>query len=261
MDASLDGKVAVVTGAGSGIGKAAARMLADNGVRLGLFDMDTSAVEQTAVEIKEAGGTAITAAVDVSDGSQLKQGYRQMLDAFGRLDVVFANAGINGTLSPIEHLPEEDWDKTLGTNAKGTFLTVKLAIPHMKERGGSIIITSSINGNRTFSGFGMSAYSASKAAQTAFGKMAALELSNYRIRVNVICPGGIETNIDKRTKKDEEHLAEITIPKIFPKGQHPLKGRPGKPEDVASIVCFLASDASGHMSGSVLYADGAETLL
>ncbi|SDB98405.1 NAD(P)-dependent dehydrogenase, short-chain alcohol dehydrogenase family [Terribacillus halophilus] len=261
MDASLDGKVAVVTGAGSGIGKAAARMLADNGVRLGLFDMDTSAVEQTASEIEEAGGTAIGAAVDVSDSSQLKQAYKQMLDAFGRLDIVFANAGINGTLSAIEHLPEEDWDKTLGTNAKGTFLTVKLAIPHMKERGGSIIITSSINGNRTFSGFGMSAYSASKAAQTAFGKMAALELSNYRIRVNVICPGGIETNIDKRTKKDEEHLAEITIPKIFPKGQHPLKGRPGKPEDVASIVCFLASDASGHMSGSVLYADGAETLL
>lgn len=261
MDASLDGKVAVVTGAGSGIGKAAARMLADNGVRLGLFDMDTSAVEQTAVEIKEAGGIAIGAAVDVSDSSQLKQAYKQMLDAFGRLDIVFANAGINGTLSAIEHLPEEDWDKTLGTNAKGTFLTVKLAIPHMKERGGSIIITSSINGNRIFSGFGMSAYSASKAAETAFGKMAALELSTYRIRVNVICPGGIETNIDKRTKKDEEHLAEITIPKIFPKGQHPLKGRPGKPEDVASIVCFLASDASGHMSGSVLYADGAETLL
>ncbi|MFP7170136.1 SDR family oxidoreductase [Terribacillus halophilus] len=261
MDGSLDGKTAVVTGAGSGIGKAAARMLAENGVRVGLFDMDTSALEQTAAEIAKAGGSAMAAKVDVTDSSQLKQGYRQVLDAFGRLDIVFANAGINGMLSPIEHLPDEDWDKTLGTNAKGTFLTVKFAIPHMKERGGSIIITSSINGNRTFSGFGMSAYSASKAAQTAFGKMAALELSAYRIRVNIVCPGGIETNIDERTKKDEEHLAEITIPKIFPEGQHPLKGRPGKPEDVASIVCFLASDASGHMSGSVLYADGAETLL
>ncbi|PAD40324.1 SDR family NAD(P)-dependent oxidoreductase [Terribacillus sp. 7520-G] len=261
MDGSLDGKTAVVTGAGSGIGKAAARMLAENGVRVGLFDMDTSALEQTAAEIAKAGGSAMAAKVDVTDSSQLKQGYRQVLDAFGRLDIVFANAGINGMLSPIEHLSDEDWDKTLGTNAKGTFLTVKFAIPHMKERGGSIIITSSINGNRTFSGFGMSAYSASKAAQTAFGKMAALELSAYRIRVNIVCPGGIETNIDERTKKDEEHLAEITIPKIFPEGQHPLKGRPGKPEDVASIVCFLASDASGHMSGSVLYADGAETLL
>jgi len=261
MDGSLDGKTAVVTGAGSGIGKAAARMLAENGVRVGLFDMDTSALEQTAAEIAKAGGSAMAVKVDVTDSSQLKQGYRQVLDAFGRLDIVFANAGINGMLSPIEHLPDEDWDKTLGTNAKGTFLTVKFAIPHMKERGGSIIITSSINGNRTFSGFGMSAYSASKAAQTAFGKMAALELSAYRIRVNIVCPGGIETNIDERTKKDEEHLAEITIPKIFPEGQHPLKGRPGKPEDVASIVCFLASDASGHMSGSVLYADGAETLL
>lgn len=261
MDASLDGKVAVVTGAGSGIGKAAAAMLAEKGVRVGLFDMDASAVEKTAAEIKKAGGVAIAAKVDVADSTQLQQAYEQVLDKFGQLDIVFANAGINGTLSPIEHLPEEDWDKTLGTNAKGTFLTVKFAIPYMKESGGSIIITSSINGNRTFSGFGMSAYSASKAAETAFGKMAALELSAYRIRVNVVCPGGIETNIEKRTKKDEEHLAEVTIPKIFPKGQHPLKGEPGKPEDVASIVCFLASDASGHMSGSVLYADGAETLL
>ncbi|MFP7492746.1 SDR family NAD(P)-dependent oxidoreductase [Terribacillus saccharophilus] len=261
MDASLAHKVAVVTGAGSGIGKAAALMLAARGVKVALFDMDGAAAKATAEEIETAGGAAVTAEVDVSNSSHLKQAYEKVIDVFGQLDIVFANAGINGTLSPIEHLPEEDWDQTLGTNAKGTFLTLKFAIPYMKERGGSIIITSSINGNRTFSGFGMSAYSASKAAQTALGKMAALELSAYRIRVNVVCPGGIETNIEERTKKDEEHLAEVTIPKVFPKGQHPLKGEPGQPEDVASIVCFLASDASGHMSGSVLYADGAETLL
>lgn len=149
MDASLGGKVAVVTGAGSGIGKAAAIMLAENGVRVGLFDMDASAVEKTAAEIKSAGGVAITAKVDVADSTQLQQAYKQVLEKYGQLDIVFANAGINGTLSPIEHLPEEDWDQTLGTNAKGTFLTVKFAIPYMKSNGGSIIITSSINGNRS----------------------------------------------------------------------------------------------------------------
>jgi NAD(P)-dependent dehydrogenase (short-subunit alcohol dehydrogenase family) len=261
MEATLDGKVAIVTGAGSGIGRATAAMLAAKGARVGLFDMDAATVKEVAANIEAAGGLAIAATVDVTDSQQLKQVFKQTIDQFGQLDIVFANAGINGMLSSIEHLPEEDWDQTLGTNAKGTFLTLQNAIPYMKEKGGSVIITSSINGNRTFSGFGMSAYSASKAAQTAFGKMAALELSAYGIRVNVVCPGGIETNIEERTEKDTAHLAEIEIPKVFPKGQHPLKGKPGKPEDVASIVCFLASDAAGHMSGSVLYADGAETLL
>ena len=131
----------------------------------------------------------------------------------------------------------------------------------MKNNGGSIIITSSINGNRTFSGFGMGAYSSSKAGQMAFGKMAALELSNYKIRVNIICPGWIETNIQENTFSEEENLEKIEIPVEYPEGSQPLDGEPGSPDEVAELVYFLGSDAASHISGTEVFIDGASTLL
>lgn len=131
----------------------------------------------------------------------------------------------------------------------------------MKENGGSIVITSSINGNRTYTGFGMSAYSSSKAAQMAFGKMAALELAEYRIRVNVICPGSIETNIGENTDKDEKNLRKVQIPIEYPEGSQPLKHRPGTPEEVADLIYFLATDESSHISGTEIFIDGVESLL
>src|SRR5690606_14889870 len=135
----------------------------------------------------------------VADAKRVEQAVEEAIRAFGSIDIVFANAGINGTVAPIEDLTTENWDETLTTNLKSTFLTVKYAIPHMKKDGGSIIITSSINGSRKFSSFGMAAYSTSKAGQVAFAKMAALELAQYKIRVNVICPGAIQTNIGENT--------------------------------------------------------------
>lgn len=130
----------------------------------------------------------------------------------------------------------------------------------MKENGGSIIITSSINGSRKFHSFGMSAYSSSKAGQVAFAKMAALELARYRIRVNVICPGAIETNIDENTFQSPE-VKEIQIPVKYPEGSQPLEHGPGKPEQVADLVLFLASEDSSHITGTEVYIDGAESLL
>ena len=130
----------------------------------------------------------------------------------------------------------------------------------MKENGGSIIITSSINGNRRFAGFGMAAYSTSKAAQIGFMKMAALELARYKIRVNAICPGAIETNIDLSTEKNES-VKEIEIPIEYPEGMQPLAKGPGQPEQVANLVSFLASDESSHISGTEIYIDGTESLL
>ncbi len=126
--------------------------------------------------------------------------------------------------------------------------------------GGSIIITSSINGNRVFSNIGAAAYSTSKAGQTAFMKMAALELAQYAIRVNAVCPGSIDTNIGKNTYKSEE-LEEVQIPVEFPDGNHPLEQAPGKPEQVANLVLFLASDESFHVTGTEIFVDGAESLL
>ncbi|WP_397376055.1 SDR family oxidoreductase [Paenibacillus terricola] len=256
----LQGKTALVTGAGSGIGRAAALNLARAGANVCLLDLIDERTEDVEKEIRSIGREAEFFDVDVSDPGRMEQAIRAAAERFGRLDVIFANAGINGTLAPIEDLTPETWDQTLGINLKGTFLTVKNAVPHMKTNGGSIIITSSINGNRKFSGFGMSAYSASKAGQVAFAKMAALELARYRIRVNAICPGGIQTNIGENTNSTKQ-LDKIRIPVEYPEGAQPLEHGPGRPEQVADLVLFLASEQSSHITGTEIYIDGAETLL
>lgn len=256
----LKGKVALVTGAASGIGRAAALRLAQQGAKLCLVDLKENNAEKIRQEILENEGEAIVADVDVSDPKRVQQAVDDTLKQWGRLDIVFANAGINGKVAPIEDLTAEDWDHTHSTNLKSTFLTVKYAVPSMKENGGSVIITSSVNGNRTFSNFGMSAYSASKAGQMAFGKMAALELARYQIRVNVICPGAIETNIGENTDNTKE-LKKIKIPVNYPEGAQPLEHGPGQPEQVADLVLFLATDQSSHISGTEVYMDGTESLL
>src|SRR5690606_29718203 len=153
---------------------------------------------------------------------RVENAIKQAIAEFGQIDIVFANAGINGTVAPIEDLTADQWDETLTTNLKSTFLVTKYAIPHFKKAGASIIITSSINGNRKFSSFGMSAYSSSKAAQVAFAKMAALELAQFKVRVNVICPGAIETNIGENTFRTPE-VDKITIPVQYPEGKQPLE--------------------------------------
>lgn len=256
------GKTAIITGAGSGIGKAAAIKLAEQGANVALFDLINERTSETESEINQIReGAARAFDVDTSDAARVEKAVLETVELFGGVDILFSNAGINGVLSPIEEMRLEDWQQTLQVNLNGTFLTVKYAIPHLKKSGGgSIIITSSINGNRTFSSFGMSAYSTSKAGQVAFAKMAALELAKFKIRVNVICPGSISTNIDQSTKKTEQ-LKEIIIPVQFPEGSQPLADGPGDPENVADLVCFLASNESCHITGAQIVIDGAESLL
>jgi NAD(P)-dependent dehydrogenase (short-subunit alcohol dehydrogenase family) len=257
----LDGKVAFITGASSGIGKAAAIKLAQEGAKIALVDVKEENAKVVKEEIDNIGGNAIILECDISQPQEVEQSYRKLIDTWGRVDIVFANAGINGVIAPIEDLTPEDWDTTINTNLKGTFLTVKYAIPYMKKTGGSVIITSSINGNRIYKNFGMSAYSTSKIGQTGFGKMAALELAHYKVRVNIICPGAIETNIGKNTFPQEENLEKIKVPVEYPEGNQPLEERSGKPEQVADLVFFLASDMSSHITGTEVYIDGAESLL
>jgi NAD(P)-dependent dehydrogenase (short-subunit alcohol dehydrogenase family) len=176
------------------------------------------------------------------------------------LDIVFANAGINGVWASLEELAPEEWNKTININLTGTFLTVKYAVPYLKRQGGSVIITSSVNGTRVFSNTGATAYSCTKAAQVAFTKMVALELAEHDIRVNVICPGAIDTNIDENTER--RNLEEIQEPVEFPEGKIPLTdGKPGTSEQVAQLVLFLASDASSHITGTEMWIDGGESLL
>ncbi len=124
---------------------------------------------------------------------------QQTVDAWGRIDIVVANAGVNGVWAALEEITPEEWDHTLDINLKGTFLTVKYALPWLKKQGGSVIVVSSVNGTRMFSNSGATAYSCSKAAQVAFTKMMALELAPHKVRVNCICPGWIRTEIGENT--------------------------------------------------------------
>ncbi|MFD1775804.1 SDR family oxidoreductase [Paenibacillus rhizophilus] len=259
-DQRVQDKIAAVTGGGSGIGKASAIRLAQHGAKVYLLDRTPEEAEETVNEIESTGGSAEVIECDVSKPELVKQAFAQIAEKEGQVDIVYANAGINGTQAPIEKMEIEDWDRTIDINLRGTFATVKYAIPHMKENGGSIIITSSINGNRVFSNIGASAYSSSKAGQVAFMKMAALELARYGIRVNAVCPGAIETKINDNTYPSEE-LKQVQIPMEFPEGDQPLEKGPGKPEQVANLVLFLASDESFHVTGTEIFVDGAESLL
>ena len=211
---------------------------------------------------KRGGGQAIYVHCDVSDPKQVKQAVDRAVEKFGRLDIVFANAGINGVWAPLDELKPEEWDKTIAINLKGTFLTVHYAVPHLKRNGaagGSILITSSVNGTRTFSNPGASAYSTSKAGQVAFMKMAALELGRHRIRVNAVCPGKIRTNIEESTKK--RHTEKLKMKIELPEGSPAVDGGQGEPEEVADTCLFLASEMSRHVSGVEIFVDGGASLL
>lgn len=251
---------AIITGAASGIGYATAKLFVEQGIIVGLIDADKKKLEAISDEFKNTGANCYYRSVDVTDDVQLKKAIDELSQSMYGLDIFFSNAGINGTWAPIESLSISEWDRTINTNLRSSFLCTKFAVPHMKENGGSIIITSSINGTRIFDNFGSSAYSTSKAGQVAFAKMAALELARYNIRVNVICPGAIDTAINDKTILSES-LKEIEIKIEYPEGNRPLKQETGTSEQVAQAVLFLATDASANISGTELYIDGAESLL
>ncbi|GAB3641666.1 SDR family oxidoreductase [Spirosoma arcticum] len=256
----LSGKVALITGAGSGIGKATALLMAREGAKVIAISRTDKEINQTIDEVRQAGGEGVAMAADISKNADMQRVYADVEQQYGRLDVVFANAGINGVWAPLDELEPDEWQKTIDINLTGTFLTVKYALPMLKRQGGSIIITSSVNGTRIFSNTGATAYSCTKAAQVAFTQMAALELAKYRIRVNVVCPGAIDTNIDESTtKRDIEQEKE---PVEFPEGSIPLTdGKPGTSQQVADLVLFLASDRARHITGTPIWIDGAESLL
>ncbi|HEY9892510.1 MAG TPA: SDR family NAD(P)-dependent oxidoreductase [Candidatus Sericytochromatia bacterium] len=256
----LAGKVALITGAGSGIGQAAALLLAKEGAKIAALGRTEDELQETVAQIQDAGGEAIPVSADISQPQEMQQAVQQIQNQWARLDIVFANAGINGVWAPLEELEPEEWDKTINVNLKGTFLTVKYAVPHLKKQGGSVIVTSSVNGTRIFSNTGATAYSCTKAAQVAFTKMVALELAEHRIRVNVICPGAITTSIQENTQ--QRNLDEVKEPVEYPEGKIPLTdGKPGSSEQVAQLVLFLASEASSHITGTEIWIDGAESLL
>ena len=209
----LKNKVAFVTGA-EGIGAASARRLAREGAKVGILSRTREDIEALIDEIEQLGSEGLGFQGDVSNANEVQSALAELHQRWGRLDIVFANAGVNGTWAPIEELSVEDWRKTIDINLTGTFLTVKYAVPWMTENGGSIIITASVNGTRMFSNSGASAYASSKAAQVAFAKMMALELAPKKIRVNVICPGAIDTEDAWTTRNGRTGSRSCPFPRI-----------------------------------------------
>lgn len=256
----MQNKTAIITGAASGIGKASAIRLAAEGARVSLIDINESRLRETEEQIKNAGGEVLSYAANIAKPEEISRAMKETAEQWGTLDFVLANAGILGMVSPIEHFPTEEWAGTLTNNLVGTFETVKQAIPYMKEKGGSIAVVSSVSGNRQTAQEGFSAYSTSKAGIATFAEMAALELAQYKIRVNAVCPGLIETNIFE-SQKESEHLKEIKFPFKVPQDAIPLTHGAGKPQDVANLVLFLASEMSNHITGTKVFIDGAETLI
>ena len=256
----LDGRVAFITGGASGIGEGTARRFAQEGARVVLADMQPEQGERVRAQIEADGGQAMFVECDVSDPAAVQRAIDAAVERFGKLDIVFANAGINGVWAPVEELTPEEWDRTIDINLKGTYLTVHFAVPHLKRNGGgSIIITSSVNGTRTFSSPGASAYSSSKAAQVAFMKMIALELGRHDIRCNAICPGAIKTNIQQRT--EQRNTEQLGIEVELPAGSPAIDEGQGDIYEVADACLFLASDLGRHVSGVEIFVDGGASLL
>lgn len=253
MAGLVDGKVALVSGAGSGIGRATALALARDGAKVAVADVVDTAGQETVRMIQEAGGTALYVHLDVTNEEQWKQAVQEVVREFGKLDVLVNNAGI-ARVENVENESLEGFNKLIAVNETGVFLGMKTAIPEMRRVGsGSIINISSIYG--TVGGSGDSvAYHAAKGAVRLMTKNAAIRLAKQNIRVNSIHPGFIETPMVQSVTSDPA-AAQMHQ---FILNMTPM-GRLGKPEEVANAIVFLASDRASYMTGSEVYVDGGWT--
>ena len=249
----------LVTGAGSGIGRSTAIALGRAGAKVALLSRSADELLKVAAEMGGRDENHLILTADVSKVDEMEAAFSQIDEFWSGLDHVVANAGINGVWAPLDEIKVSEWEKTVDINLKGTFLTVKLALPYLKASKGAVVIVSSVNGNRMFSNSGATAYACTKAAQVAFSRMTALEFAEHGIRVNTVCPGAIRTQIDDSTElRDTE---DLHLPVDFPEGQVPLNnGESGSPEQVADAILYLLSDGASHVTGTEIYVDGAQSL-
>jgi NAD(P)-dependent dehydrogenase (short-subunit alcohol dehydrogenase family) len=243
---SLINKVAIVTGASSGIGRAAAVLFAEQGARLVVTARRQPELDSLVEEIAASGGEAVALAGDVRDAAHQQALVEEAENLHGGLDIVFNNAGIVGAMGPVAEMTAEDWDSVVETNLTGAFLAAKYQAPALKRRGsGSLIFTSSFVGH-TVGMPGMAAYAATKAGLIGLTQALAAELGPDGIRVNALLPGGTDT--PAATFKTPEERA-------FVESFHALK-RVAQPEEIARAALYLASDASSFTTGTAMLADG-----
>ena len=241
----LANKVAIITGAGSGIGRASAYLFAREGARIVVADIDDAGGEETVTNIKAGGGEAIFAHTDVSLASDVEHLVKITKDKFGKIDILFNNVGISHDHSAIEAIEEKLWDYIYAVNVKSIFLLAKYVVPEMKKAGGGIIVNSaSIAGIRPRPN--MAAYTSSKGAVITLTKSLAIELAPDNIRVNCICPVATDTQPIRLLPEELRKAAISSIP----------LGRLGKPEEIAYAALYLASDESSMTTGINLNVDG-----
>lgn len=252
VEGSFANRVAFVTGAGSGIGRAAAMAFAREGATVVVADRSEKSNGETARLIEELGARALAVQCEVTRTEDVQAALDKAVEAFGRLDFAFNNAGSEQPIAATADLTEQEWDRIVSINLRGVFVCMKHEIPHMLRNGGGVIVnTSSGAGVKGFKG--QAAYAAAKHGVIGLTKSAALDYASQNIRINAVCPGIIETSMMDRFTGGTSEGRERVI------AQEPV-GRMGKPEEIAAAVVWLCSDPAAFMIGHALVIDGGQTV-
>lgn len=244
----LSGKVALITGGSRGIGFATAKIMSENGATVVITGKDSKRLEKSVLKIPNSIGFV----ADIRKTDEVKNVVRKTIEKFGKLDILVNNAGIFPKIKQLHEIDEDEWNEVLDVNLTGQFRFTKEAIPHLQKTSGSIINISSDAGLKAYQGFNVDAYSASKAALIILTKCWALEYAKYKIRVNCICPGVVDTDMTKQFLKTQQD-------KDFMDNEHPI-GRIGKPEEIAKAIMYFVSDDASWTTGAVLAVDGGESI-
>jgi len=242
-------KVALVTGASCGIGHATAIKLASEGMRIALAARDADRLSQTADRIRSDGGEALSIPVDLAEESQTEACVRNIVDTWGRLDILVNSAGIIAT-GTVKNTSLSSWDTMMGINLRSVFHLMQLTVPYLEKTKGAIVNVSSVTGVRAFPG--VLAYCVSKAAVDQLTRCAALELASKGVRLNAVNPGVVRTQLHRRGGMDEKAYTAFTE---HSRTTHPL-GRIGEPEEIAELIAFLATDRSAWITGETISIDG-----
>ncbi|MDZ7801485.1 MAG: glucose 1-dehydrogenase [Trueperaceae bacterium] len=248
----MNGKVAIVTGGGGDIGRAAAVTLAKQGAKILVVDLNQEAIEATLDAIRAVGGTAEGVRADVANGAEVEAYAKKAVDAFGRIDLFFNNAGIEGPAAPIPDYPEEAFDQVMAVNVKGMFLGLKHVLPRMSE-GGAVVNTASVAG--LTGSPGLVGYITSKHAVIGITRTAALEQTGRNVRVNAICPAPIKGRMMSSIESNVGATEEDAFKGIVPLGRY------GTPQEVANLAVMLLSDEASYLTGGYYMVDGGTTAM